>query len=1419
MTDLLGSDDDLTGRYLARRATSAGEADLEALFGPAPPAPAPSSAAPPGPAEAKPATTGSGIAATVVAGAKDVGHGVFEAWKQIPGGISDAVHEGFTAADKLAWWLNGHAEDLTGLDLTYDGWNPLRAAAGDKGEVAPAESVTGGFIRNVAQFLTGFIPAFRGAKAAGIATPAVAGAAAGAVADATVQDPRALGLANLVQEHPALANPVAEYLAADPADGEVEARFKKVLEGLGLGVLTEGLFLAVKAVRGAGRAGTGLDHVADTLDPARPPAPGEITPEHLAPLGRPDDPLVRVVPPDEAAKNAGLSGAQNAASEGPAATGGADPAPRAAWPEGFPEVAVHQPPGGIHAKTHPYYAAGKAGDAQSAATFVVDMMDGPTLARIRAVVGDRQPIVVAVRAEESAGRNKIPQMYAAALADRLGLSWEPAIIQTNRTFHTGAGAAHRVVSRGAFDGPVIPGRDYLLVDDHVTMGGTLADLRAYIQSRGGNVIGATTLTSSRPQVTMALAPDRLTELRSRFGPAEDWWRERFGHGFDGLTNGEASYLLRSFRTPDALRNRIAQAGDAGSGRVHGPVDGRAEGGRDVAPAPLAGTGGAAQDLGVPDHIAAKGVAGAAADAATRGVTLDIPPQVHINWSRIAAPEDVQAVIRDTAEAFAPTIDTARRGVRTNEATAEAADALGLSVEDVLKRRRGQPLNAEESFAARQLWAQSADKLLELARVAAGPNAGAVDQYNFRRMLAVHTALQAEVVGARTETARALQQWSMPAGGGLEQARAIEAMLANSGGAEVSTELARRLADLHTAGAGPAAINQAIRKGLGATTMDAVKEIWINGLLSGPQTHIVNTLSNTLVAGQQVYERAVAARIGGTVVEGEATAMAFGLVSGLKDAFRLSWQALRSGESGASLGKVELSREPAVTAKAFGLAATTGPGRVVDFLGEAFRVPGRFLGAEDEFFKTIGYRMELHAQAFRTATAEGRSGVDLGRRVAEIVANPPENLRIAAADVALYSTFTNSPGWVGQFVMKLRNGGGPANPLPFIIPFVKTPVNVARYAFERTPFAPLVSQWRDDVAAGGARRDLALARTATGSAIMALAADYAASGQISGRGPADVGRREALMRQGWQPYSVRIDDVWYSYNRLDPLGMTMGFAADVTETMRRGEIQPEDMDEWQEMMAGGIAAVSQTVMSKTYLRGAADLVQVLSDPKRYGESYVNRQIGTVVPALANTLKRAVDPVQREVNTPLDAMLARLPGLSERLQPRRDLWGREVHADELYGQGYDLLAPVAASAVKDSPIDAELSRLGLGVERIPKQTDFDGVPVNLKHHPAAYDALVRKAGNEMVLDTGAGPMGLRDTLDAMVTGGHPLAGVYMMLSDGPDGMKVAKIRETVALFRDAAKRDVLADPAFADLRDEVEHRKGEQRALKMPVMGAK
>ena len=212
---------------------------------------------------------------------------------------------------------------------------------------------------------------------------------------------------------------------------------------------------------------------------------------------------------------------------------------------------------------HSDYAAAKAGDPEAAVRFVDDLVSAEKLDELRAIIGQRRPIVVAVHAEEATGRNAIPQTYAHLLAEELGLPLDRNIIQANRPRRTGQRGDYRLAVRTEFDGPVLAGADYLLVDDNVTQGGTLADLRSYIEQCGGRVTGATTLTGSRQSEIRAPRRETLADLRAKFPDLEAKWKEAFGHDFDCLTQGEATWLFRS-DPADALGDRIIVRGQMGT---------------------------------------------------------------------------------------------------------------------------------------------------------------------------------------------------------------------------------------------------------------------------------------------------------------------------------------------------------------------------------------------------------------------------------------------------------------------------------------------------------------------------------------------------------------------------------------------------------------------------------------------------------------------------------------------------------------------------------------------------------------------------------------------------------------------------------------------------------------------------------------
>ena len=228
----------------------------------------------------------------------------------------------------------------------------------------------------------------------------------------------------------------------------------------------------------------------------------------------------------------------------------------------FPDVVLHA--GETAVKKHPEYAAAKSGDSDAAFDLVNDLVSESAITEVIKIAGDRRPFLVSAHAYEQSGVNAIPEVLSDRLSERTGFPIESSIVQVNVVRHTGANGFARLARQALFEGSVTPGADYFLVDDFVGQGGTLANLRGFIEFHGGNVVGATSLTGRSDSAKIALEEQQLAELRSHHGKElEDWWKDRFGHGFDCLTQSEARYLAR-IENADKIRDRIVaeeQAGD------------------------------------------------------------------------------------------------------------------------------------------------------------------------------------------------------------------------------------------------------------------------------------------------------------------------------------------------------------------------------------------------------------------------------------------------------------------------------------------------------------------------------------------------------------------------------------------------------------------------------------------------------------------------------------------------------------------------------------------------------------------------------------------------------------------------------------------------------------------------------------------
>lgn len=162
----------------------------------------------------------------------------------LPGG-SQPDPENLAGRSTAARYLNRP------LDAVSDGLGAVR-------DMLPSsETVTGGLVAGVGQFLAGNLMAGRVLRMFGLANKGgavVQAVTRDALGSAIAFDPREERLSNLLRDHAGLRDPITGFLAADEDDSEALGRFKSAIENGGLGAVGEALFHAVRGLK-ASRAG------------------------------------------------------------------------------------------------------------------------------------------------------------------------------------------------------------------------------------------------------------------------------------------------------------------------------------------------------------------------------------------------------------------------------------------------------------------------------------------------------------------------------------------------------------------------------------------------------------------------------------------------------------------------------------------------------------------------------------------------------------------------------------------------------------------------------------------------------------------------------------------------------------------------------------------------------------------------------------------------------------------------------------------------------------------------------------------------------------------------------------------------------------------------------------------------------------
>ena len=507
--------------------------------------------------------------------------------------------------------------------------------------------------------------------------------------------------------------------------------------------------------------------------------------------------------------------------------------------------------------------------------------------------------------------------------------------------------------------------------------------------------------------------------------------------------------------------------------------------------------------------------------------------------------------------------------------------------------------------------------------------------------------------------------------------------------------------------------------------EVVNEYYVNGLLAGLTTQSINFSSNLVNLAVIPAERMLGGALHGSMSEVRQGLNTYvGYAAGTLESIKMMSKAFRTGEGILDPGTSKLTGLPkSISAENLGVLGTSlAP--AVDFLGTITRLPSRALNGTDELFKQLTYRADLYARFSEEALGKniprGEMGAYVAKKMQKKFAKTGEAIDAAALAEARRNTFTTPlvRGGMSHKVQQFTNAHPTAK---MFVPFIRTPVNIIDEALARTPLLSKISHLNRQALASGDPRKIAevTGRTAMGNTMFAGAAMLAVNGNLSGYGPRDPEERARKMLSGWRPYSVKIGDSWIDMSRMDPWGSVLGLAADYAAIA--ADATEEDQ---MEFATAAMSALSENFVNKTYMKGMTDVLNAVMSPDRHQESWFQSFSSSFVPNILAPRQSYgfinEEALMREVKTVSEAILKKIPGSSQNLDPKRNLLGQPIELDGRVG-------PVNVSSETRDPVRRALAELPIRTAQPAKI--MQGIKLEdylMKSGQSAYNRLQELTG---------------------------------------------------------------------------------------------
>lgn len=502
---------------------------------------------------------------------------------------------------------------------------------------------------------------------------------------------------------------------------------------------------------------------------------------------------------------------------------------------------------------------------------------------------------------------------------------------------------------------------------------------------------------------------------------------------------------------------------------------------------------------------------------------------------------------------------------------------------------------------------------------------------------------------------------------------------------------KSLPDGHAKDFAIAVMQKAVQKHMPQGLTDNLVSLWKAGLLSGVKTQEGNAISNSLFGGLKkvadIPATATDKAISLLTKQRTKALTLRGSAQGAKEGAKSGLTTMKTGIDFRNMGdKYEQHAEINLKNKA-----------LQNLFGKPANFVFRGMSAADQPFYYSALKNSLYDQAKAEGITKGLRGKSLKDYMNQTVKNPGEAMvdradQEAAKSVLGYDTFASKAvtgihkgidGIKGVSEQGKAIAHGVVNVLA---PFTRVPSAFLSRTIDFTPFGvgkEIFSQvWKKKFDQRALSQ--AIGEGLTGTGAIAIGMGLANSGQLSGDYPKNDPKEQARWKaEGITANSVKLGNRWYSLNYMGPLGLLFGAGNNLVKA-QKGDATAADQ-------AGAVlGGLGSGLLNQSFVQGLSGFSNAIQDPQRNLQSFVNSQAGSVIPSIVNDIGNATDNMQRQANSPIDAMKARIPFVRQGLNPKQDSFGNDLR--QAPGNGVE----VAFNGTKPSkdtntPVTREVNRL--------------------------------------------------------------------------------------------------------------------------------